>query len=97
MATSNIKRFEQLGCCPFCGNEEFYITNWMQGSCDFNMRFDGEEPMDNSQMYDGLRINEGKRAYCNSCFEYIGNRETGVLSSKTVKRLKELGVYYGDN
>ena len=93
MATNNIKTFEQLNCCPFCGNEEFYITNWMQGSCDFNMRFDGEEPMDNSQMYDGLRINEGKRAYCNACSEYIGNRETGVLSSKTIKRLKELGVY----
>ena len=93
MSVNNIKRFEQLRCCPFCGNEEFYITNWMQGSCDFNMRFDGEEPMDNSQMYDGLRITEGKRAYCNNCFEYIGNRETGVLSAGTIRRLKELGVY----
>ena len=91
-----VNKFDQLGCCPFCGNDEFYITNWMQGSCDFNMRFDGEEPADNSQMYDGLIVAEGKRAYCNACFKYIGNRETGVLSAGVIKRLKELGVY-GNN
>ena len=87
MKTINL--FEDLECCPFCGNEEFYITNWMQGSCDFNMRFDGEDASDNSQMYDGLLINEGKRAYCNACFKYIGNRETGALSAGVIKRLKE--------
>ena len=84
-----VNKFEELTCCPFCGNEEFYITNWMQGSGDFNMRFDGEEAADNSQMYDGLLITEGKRAYCNSCFKYIGNRETGVLSAGVLKKLKE--------
>ena len=88
-----INKFEDLACCPFCGSEEFYITNWMQGSSDVNMRFDGEEAKDNYQMYDGLIITEGKRAYCNNCEAYLGNRETGALSVGTIKRLKELGVY----
>lgn len=92
-----INRFEQLHCCPHCGNEEFYTTNWMQGSCNYNQRFDGSEPTDNSQMYDGLTVSEGKRAYCNNCFEYIGNIESGALGAKTIKRLKELGLYGSDN
>lgn len=88
-----VKNFSNLECCPFCGNEEFYTTNYMFGSCDYNQRFDGEEPLDNSQMYDGLRVDSGKRAYCNACFEYIGNIESGTLGAKTIRRLKELGVY----
>ena len=91
-----VNKFEQLSCCPFCGNEEFYVTNWMTGSCEFNMRFDGEEASDNSQMYDGLIIDKGKRAYCNNCFEYIGNRASGVLGANTIRRLKKLGIY-GNN
>ena len=94
MKTVNL--FEDLACCPFCGNDEFYITNWMQGSCDFNIRFDGKDAVDNSQMYDGLLVNEGKRAYCNNCFKYLGNRETGTLSAGVIKRLKEMKIY-GDN
>lgn len=97
MATTNIKKFEQLTCCPFCGNEEFYTTNWMQGSCDFNQRFDGEEPSDNSQMYDGLTVYSGKRAYCNACFKYLGNIESGTLSATTIQRLKEMDLYESDN
>lgn len=93
MATNNIKKFNHLHCCPFCGNEEFYTVNWMQGSSSFNKRFDGGEASDNSMMYDNLTITEGKRAYCNNCFEYIGNVESGVLGAKTIRRLKELGVY----
>ena len=94
MKTINL--FEDLVCCPFCGNEEFYVTNWMQGSCDFNMRFDGEEASDNSKMYAGLTVKQGKRTYCNSCFKYLGNCETGNLSEGAIKRLKELGVYGGN-
>ena len=90
---NNVKRFDQLCCCPFCGNEEFYTTDWIMGSCDYTRRFDGKRPANNSQMYDSLRIDEGKRAYCNNCYEYIGNRESGVLGTKTIKRLKELNVY----
>lgn len=63
------------------------------GSSSFNKRFDGGEASDNSMMYDNLTITEGKRAYCNNCFEYIGNVESGVLGAKTIRRLKELGVY----
>ena len=91
MKTINL--FEDLNCCPFCGNEEFYITNWMQDFCEFNMRFDGEEAADISQMYD---VAEGKRAYCNACFKYIGNRETGALSAEVINRLKEMSLY-GNN
>ena len=88
-----INKFEDLTSCPFCGNDEFYTLNWMQGSCAYNSKFDGEEASDNSCMYDGLIVTEGKRAYCNNCEEYLGNRETGALSAGVIKRLKELGVY----
>ena len=90
-----VKEFKDLVVCPFCGNEEFYTINWMQGSSSYNQRFDGKEANDNSCMYDGLTVNEGKRAYCNSCFTYLGNIESGELSVGAVRRLKEMNLYGG--
>lgn len=88
-----INKLNEMACCPFCGNEEFYITNWMQGSGCYNMRFDGKEASDNSCMYDGLVVTEGKRAYCNNCEAYLGNHETGALSAGVIRKLKEIGIY----
>ena len=82
-------KFSDLRICPFCGNAEFYTLNYMYGSCNYNQRFDGEEPADNSQMYDGLVVKEGAKAYCNNCFEYLGNRETDTLSKRAEKILAE--------
>lgn len=81
-------RFSDLKQCPFCGNEEFYTNNFMKGTCAYNQRFDGEEASDNSQMYDGLDVYYGKRAYCNNCFAYIGKPETDELSKGARARLK---------
>ena len=81
--------FSRLKECPFCGNEEFYTNNFMQGTCAYNQRFDGEEPHDNSCMYDGLTVTFGKRAYCNNCFAYLGNVETDELSVGARNKLQE--------
>ena len=80
-------KFSELRKCPFCGNEEFYTNDRFLGSSSYNQRFDGKEAYDNSQMYDGLSHQQGVKAYCNNCFEYLGSVITDKVSKKAQKAL----------
>lgn len=86
-------KFSELQCCPFCGGEQFYTKNYMHGSNVFRQRFDGEEATNNEDMYEGLMINEGKRAYCDNCGKLIGNihiDRVGKLAEEALKgRMRE--------
>lgn len=53
--------------CPHCGNDyDFYTKDYISGSSQFNYKFDGSEA-DNSTMYEDLKHETGKYAYCGSC------------------------------
>ncbi len=80
-------KFSELRKCPFCDNEEFYTNDRYTGSSAYHQRFDGKEAYDNSQMYDGLYHHQGAKAYCNNCFEYLGNIITDDVSKKAEKAL----------
>ena len=82
-------KFTELENCPFCGSEEFYSKNYMYGTSHYNERFDGEETY-NDQMYDGLIVKYGYRAYCCNCNRYLGNKTKNTLSKNTELKLKEL-------
>ena len=81
-------KFSELTCCPFCGAEQFYTHNYMHGSNAYRQRFDGEEPCRNEDMYDGLIVEEGKRAYCDDCGNYIGNPTTDKIGKLAEQALK---------
>ena len=82
-------KFSKLQECPFCGHEEFYTYDYYKGTSTFFQRFDGEEPNDNSQMYDGLQHIQGSRAYCANCLAYLGSCATDKLGKKAEKALAE--------
>lgn len=71
--------FSDLTCCPFCGNDEFYIKQQVRGNCDYRERFDGEEA-DNSNMHDNLVYSGGNKAYCSRCEKYLGNWTKDTVS-----------------
>ena len=82
-------KLSELSCCPFCGCEQFYTHDYMYGSTVFKQRFDGGEPEHNEDMYEGLMVNYGAKAYCEECDKYIGNTKTdkvGVAALKAFKR-----------
>lgn len=82
-------KFSELKSCPFCGAEQFYTNNYMHGSNVYRQRFDGEEPKNNEDMYDGLIVEEGARAYCEDCGRYIGNLkvdEVGKLAEAALRK-----------
>ena len=84
-------KFSELTSCPFCGAEQFYTHNYMYGSNIYRQRFDGGEPEHNEDMYDGLIVEEGARAYCAECEKYIGNLtidRVGKLAEQALKRGK---------
>ena len=81
-------KFSELTKCPFCEYEEFYTHDYYKGTSDFFQRFDGEEAIDNSQMYDGLLHKQGARAYCGNCLSYLGNTITDRLGIRAEKALK---------
>lgn len=72
-------KFSELTCCPFCGNEEYYLMYHAEGPgfynfrLFYNFRFDEEEPRDNTEMNSSLSYSGGKSAYCNVCNKYLGD------------------------
>ena len=78
-------KFSDLTECPFCGNDEFYTKDYIQGPSWYFRRFDGKEA-DNTEMYDCTNHIQGKRAYCAKCNEYLGNIETDVLAKSALRR-----------
>lgn len=81
-------KFSDLERCPFCGYDEFYTNDYYTGTSAYNQRFDGEEPTDNSQMYDGLTHHSGARAYCGSCWKYLGSYRNNKVGKKAEQALK---------
>lgn len=81
-------KFSELSCCPFCGAEQFYTKNYMYGTGVYRQRFDGEEPEGNEDMYDGLTVQEGTKAYCEDCGRYIGNLTTDRVGKVAEQALK---------
>lgn len=78
--------FNDLTECPFCGNDEFYTKDYIQGPTWYNQRFDGLDAH-NENMYDCLHHTTGKRAYCNNCDSYLGELESGKLAKKVIDKL----------
>lgn len=71
-------RFSDLKTCPFCGCEQFYEKQQVQGAIIFRSRFDGKEA-DNSEIYDNLIFKGSGRTYCDNCNHYLGNRTTDTV------------------
>lgn len=78
-------KLSDLQCCPFCGNDEFYIKQYVYGTIRTYEKFDGREA-DNSEMYETL-INKPttERAYCERCGRFLGSRKTNTLSKYALK------------
>lgn len=58
---------KNIECCPYCGNESYYIKQSIKGTCDFYVRFDGEEA-ENGHIHDNLEYtNIVKYARCGKC------------------------------
>lgn len=79
-------RFNELTECPFCGEDEFYTTEYVYGTLRYRERFDGKEAH-NEQLYDGLLSkNYSGRCYCGWCGKYLGNKEKNTVS-KAIERI----------
>lgn len=73
-------KFEDLRACPFCGADEMYRRQYMQGPAIFRFSLTGKET-DNGAMFDTVTVvYESERVYCGDCGRYIGNIYTGELS-----------------
>jgi len=73
------KMNKKIERCQFCGNkEEYFIKTKVSGSTRCSQRFDGVE-CDNGDMYEPLKYENGKYAYCKCCGKRIFNLETGNL------------------
>lgn len=81
-------KFSDLKECPFCGNGEFYTTEYVYGTLRYSERFDGEESH-NEELYDYLNTrNYTGRAHCKRCNRYLGNKETDELSKAAMAKMK---------
>lgn len=62
-----IKIDKNIKCCPYCGSEEYYIKQSFKGTCNYHIRFDGDEA-DNTDMHSNSEYtNTSKYAWCNEC------------------------------
>lgn len=78
--------FSDLTQCPFCGCNGFYVRQHAEGTIIYHHSFDGSES-DNKDMYNGLNVTGGKRAYCSQCNKFLGNCETNKISLPALKAL----------
>ena len=72
-------KLNELTKCPFCGHDEYYVSEYYYGYFDFTYNFNGECG-DNSGMYDGLSVRTNKRVRCKRCDKYLGDFYTGDVS-----------------
>ncbi len=79
-------KLNELTKCPFCGHDEYCVSEYYYGSFDFTYNFNGACG-DNSGMYDGLNVRTNKRVRCKRCNEYLGNFYTGEVSKRVEKAL----------
>lgn len=83
-------KFSEMTCCPFCGSKQFYTRDYMHGTCAYRQRFDGEEACNNENMYDGLIVRAGSKAYCDGCGEYLGNLIENKVGKNAEQALKNM-------
>jgi hypothetical protein len=76
----------ELECCPFCGHDEYYVSEYYYGRFDFTYKFNGEQG-DNSGMYDGLGVRTNKRMRCKKCDKYLADYCTGDISKMAERAL----------
>lgn len=65
MIAKNIK------VCPYCGSEEYYIKQSFKGTCNYKIRFDGEETENGSMHGNADYKNLSKYAWCNNCHKKL--------------------------
>ncbi len=83
-------KLEDLKVCPFCGSDEAYYRNYMQGPSIFRFSLAGDKEVDNSTMFDTVTVTHtSERVYCGSCNKYLGNMFTGVLGKEAAKATKK--------
>ena len=61
---------KDMKCCPYCGNDEFYMKQSYKGVCEYNMKFDLEDTRspENGSMWDMATMkDEWKYVRCNRC------------------------------
>jgi hypothetical protein len=58
--------------CPHCGSDNgFYTKDTVKaGHLRYFYNYDGEEA-DNGDMWDSVRVEQGKYAYCNECHKRL--------------------------
>lgn len=61
--------------CPHCGSTEGYYTKCNYFNVIWRGSFDGEE-LDNTDMYENVRVTGGGLAYCQSCGKVICRTST---------------------
>ena len=53
--------------CPYCGHDEFFVTQSYSGICEYRFRYDGEVA-ENEDMHEGATYKDRtKYAYCCKC------------------------------
>lgn len=58
---------KNIKCCPYCGGEEYYMKQSFKGTCEYIVRFDGEEA-ENGHIYDNTEYkNTSKYTWCQNC------------------------------
>ncbi len=87
-------KFSELRECPFCGNDEYFTRDRYLGSSRCNHAFDPESKKEvyNGQMYDDLIHVDGKLAFCNNCFKYLGHVENDKISKEAEQALAQRGA-----
>ena len=58
---------KHIKCCPYCCSEEYYIKQSFKGTCDYHMRFDGEETENGEMHANATYKNISKYAWCSEC------------------------------
>lgn len=66
---------KKITCCPHCGSDQGIFTRTVYRNVICNIGFDGEE-QENYGMYDNVRPEQGKIAYCQECGEPICRMST---------------------
>ncbi len=59
--------------CPHCGNDySFYVKHTALGSTGYFYGFNGGD-VDNTHLWDGIRLKPKKTAYCGECQRSLGS------------------------
>ena len=71
-------KLSDLSCCPFCGNNTFYVEVWASGKGKHYSSFDGDTSM-NTEFLDQFNFQYGGQTYCSGCNNYLGNKNLNTV------------------